>query len=70
MITINFNDILYVWNIHYDILSIFCTEKFRYVIYTKILLYTYGIYKLSISGIDNRIFVYITYGHFSIHIIH
>ena len=63
MFMVHINDILYVWDMHYDILSASCIEKCPYAIYTKTLLFICGIDKLSIWGIEKSVFVYIPYGH-------
>ena len=53
--------------IHNDILSSSYIEKCPYAIQKNIILSICGIDKLSISGIEKSIFVYIAYGNFSIY---
>ena len=50
--------------IHNDILSSSYIEKCPYAIQKNIILSICGIDKLSISGIEKSIFVYIAYGNF------
>ena len=64
MFLVNINDILYVWTIHYNIFPHHVYTKCPYVIYTNILLSICGIEFVSISGIEKKIFVYISYVHF------
>ena len=67
MFLININDILYVWNIHYDIFSTSCIEKMSiYNKYKDSFVYMWC-RKMSITGIDTSIFLYISNGNFSIH---
>ena len=63
----NIGNVLYVWNVHYDILSTSCVDK-MYICNKDINTFSIcGIDKLSISGMEKSSFVCIAYGHVSIH---
>ena len=64
MLLININNILYVWNIHYDILSALWINKMSILNIDKDTFSICSIEKLPVSVIEKNIFVYITYGHF------
>ena len=65
MFLINIDNILSVWTIKYDILSLPVIDNLSLCNIDKDTLSTWCIDKMSISGIDESIFVYVAYGHFA-----
>ena len=61
---ININHILYLWTINYDIFSAWCMDKSSICNIDKCTFSICVIEKLSISGINKKMFVYIAYGYF------
>ena len=64
MFLININDILSVWTMNYDILSIPDIDNLYLCDIYNDTFSTWHIDKLSISGMDKSIFVYIACGNF------
>ena len=69
MFMIDTNNILYVWNIHYDIFSTSCIDKIYICNIDKDNFSVPDIENLSIPHIEKSIFVYIAYGHFFLYIV-
>ena len=59
MFPININDILCIYNIHYNTMSTSCMEKISIYIIDKDTFSICGIDKFSVSGIDKSIYFYI-----------